>query len=67
MAEESDHLLRFGIRTLPAKGGVQRSAMLVGGTPFSYGSTSDDGSDPYRSSPGKVTVCSSTHVLWVIS
>lgn len=64
MAEESDHLLRFGIRTLPAKGGVQRSAMLVGGTPFSYGLTSDDGSDPYRSSPGRITsVHSSTHVL----
>ena len=54
MAEESDHLLRFGIRTLPAIGGVQRSAMLVGGTPFSYGSTSDDGSDTFRNSPGMI-------------
>jgi len=54
MAEKSDHLLRFSVRTLPANGGVQRSAMLVGGTPFSYGSTIDDASDPCRNSPGRI-------------
>ena len=62
MTEKSDHLLRFGVRTLPAIGGVQRSAMLVGGTPFSYGSTSETASDPCRNSPGMIRVYYSTSV-----
>lgn len=53
MTEESDRLLRFGVRTLPVSGQTKRSAMLVGGATFSYGSTNDGSSDTCRDSPGK--------------
>lgn len=56
MTEESDRLLRFGVRTLPVSGQTKRSAMLVGGATFSYGSTNDGSSDPCRDSPGKISV-----------
>ena len=54
MTEESNRLLRFGVHTLPVSGQTKRSAMLVGGATFSYGSTDDGSNDPCRNSPGKM-------------
>lgn len=54
MTEESNRLLRFGVHTLPVSGQTKRSAMLVGGATFSYGSTNDGSNDPCRNSPGKM-------------